>query len=197
MLDINGKLVGAEVLVTTYASAIKDAIEVFDAGNGAAKLANAGAYTRMGGVETAAIWRFEGGKFLGTYGYMKGSRADQFTGAREAMPLVPRHRIGGDLMFEKEGVYRGGIEGIWYGEQSLDENPYRTKSKPYFYLMAIYVRQFKGLEVVANFETLLNVRQTTTDPLVLPTRGMGGRWTTDVWAPLEGFMANVAVRYRW
>ena len=24
-----------------------------------------------------------------------------------------------------------------------------------------------------------------------------GRWTTDVWAPLEGFMANVAVRLRW
>jgi iron complex outermembrane receptor protein len=197
MLDINGKLVGAEVLVTTYASVIDNPIEAVGNNNGDVILRNAGSATRMTGVESAAIWRFEGGKFLGTYGYMKGSRPDVFTGAREAMPLVPRHRVGGDLMFEKEGVYRGGIEGIWYGAQSLDENPYRTKSKPYLYLMAIYVRQFRGLEVVANFENLLNVRQTKTDPLVLPTRGMGGRWTTDVWAPLEGFMANVAIRYRW
>ncbi len=29
------------------------------------------------------------------------------------------------------------------------------------------------------------------------TMAIAGRWTTDVWAPLAGFMANVAVRYRW
>jgi hypothetical protein len=53
------------------------------------------------------------------------------------------------------------------------------------------------LEVVANFENLLNVRQSDTHPLVRDSRTGSGRWTTDVWAPLEGFMANVAVRYRW
>ena len=63
--------------------------------------------------------------------------------------------------------------------------------------MFIVARQFGPLEVVANFENLLNIRQTDTSPLVRPTPGMGGRWTTDVWAPLEGFMANVALRYRW
>ena len=80
---------------------------------------------------------------------------------------------------------------------SLDDNPYRTESKPYFYLMAIFARQFGHVELVANFENLLNVRQTNTAPLVRPSPTTGGRWTTDVWAPLEGFMANVAVRYRW
>jgi iron complex outermembrane receptor protein len=63
--------------------------------------------------------------------------------------------------------------------------------------MAIAVRQFGPVEVVANFENLLDVRQTKYDPLVRPSPGVGGRWTTDVWAPLEGFMANVALRYRW
>ena len=46
-------------------------------------------------------------------------------------------------------------------------------------------------------ENLLNVRQTDYDSLVRPVPGIGGRWKTDVWAPLEGFMANVALRYRW
>ena len=59
------------------------------------------------------------------------------------------------------------------------------------------MRQFGHVEVVANFENLLNVKQTDTDPLTRPTPTIGGRWTTDVWSPLEGFMANVAVRYRW
>jgi hypothetical protein len=63
--------------------------------------------------------------------------------------------------------------------------------------MAIAARQFGRLEAVANFENLLNVRQTDTDPLVRPQRSPAGSWTTDVWAPLEGFMANVALRYRW
>jgi hypothetical protein len=51
--------------------------------------------------------------------------------------------------------------------------------------------------LVANFENLLGVRQTDYDQLVRPTPTVGGRRTTDVWAPLEGFMANVAVRFRW
>jgi outer membrane receptor protein involved in Fe transport len=199
MLDVNGQLGGAELLLTAYGSVIQNSIQLSEvAGIGDdAVLENLSGDTRIAGIEGAAIWRFEGGKFLGTYGYMKGSRPDGVSGAREPLPLLPRHRVGGDLMFEKPGVYRGGIEGIWYGAQSLDDNPFRRESKPYLYLMAIAVRQLGRLEAVANFENLLNVRQTATDPIVRPTPGMGGRWTTDVWAPLEGFMANVALRYRW
>lgn len=199
MLDVNGQLAGAEVLLTAYGSAIADAIRLVDAGDGSADatLENANGSARVAGFEGAAVWRFEGGKFLGTYGYTTGSRPDVASGGREAIPMLPGHHVGGDLMFERPGVYRGGIEGIWYGAQALDDDPFRTRSKPYLYLMAIAVRQLGRLEAVANFENLLNVRQTRTDPLVRPTRGIGGRWTTDVWAPLEGFMANVALRYRW
>jgi iron complex outermembrane receptor protein len=143
------------------------------------------------------IWRFPGGKFLGTYGYTRGRGPNPLTGAREPIPNLPRHRVGGDLMFEQPGKYRAGLEGIWYGAQVLDDNPFRSRSEPYLYTMAIIVRQFGRVEVVANFENLLDVRQTSTDPLVRPTPATGGRWTTDVWAPLEGFMANVALRYRW
>jgi outer membrane receptor protein involved in Fe transport len=199
MLDVNGELAGAEILVTTYASFIDNAIRLADAGDGSGDgvLINGFGTTRIGGVESAAIWRFEGGKFLATYGYSRGTRPKVLSDFREPVPLLPRHRGGGDLMFEKEGKYRGGIEGIWYGRQHLDDNPFRSESKPYLYLMAIYMRQLGRVEAVANFENLLNVRQTDTDPLVRPSQTTGGRWTTDVWAPLEGFMANVALRYRW
>jgi len=199
MLDINGQLAGAEVLLTAYGSAIGDAIRLADAGDGSTEaiLMNARGSTRVAGFEGAAVWRFDGGKFLGTYGYARGSRPDVMSGGREAIPMLPGHHVGGDLMFERPGVYRGGIEATWYAAQPLDDDPFRTRSKPYVYAMAIAVRQIGRFEAVANFENLLNVRQTRTDPLVRPRPGLAGRWTTDVWAPLEGFMANVALRYRW
>jgi outer membrane receptor for ferrienterochelin and colicins len=200
MLDVSGELVGAELLVTAYGSIIDKAIRLVDAGDssGDGILRNVDGSSRIGGVEAAALWRFgSGGKFLLTYGYSRGSRRDAEALGREPVPLLPRHRLGGDLMYERPGKFRFGIEGIWHGTQSLDDNPFRTRSKPYLYLMAIALRQLGRLEAVANFENLLNVRQTDTDPLVRPAPATGGRWTTDVWAPLEGFMANVALRYRW
>ncbi len=200
MVDVNGRVLGAEFLLTGYGSSVDGAIQLVDLGDPALSgvLRNAAGTTRIGGAEAAAIWRFGGdNKFLLTYGYARGTRTDAETGQREAVPLLNRHRVGGDLMLEKPGVYRVGIEGIYYGRQVLDDNPYRSESKPYVYAMAIAMRQFGPLEIVANFENLLNVRQTKYQPLVRPSPTVGGRWTTDVWAPLEGFMANVAVRYRW
>ena len=198
-LDVNGKVDAVEFLVTGYGSFISDAIQLADANDstGEGILRNAAGTTRVGGAEFAAIWRFRGGKLLLTYGHAEGRRTDALTDAWEAAPLLPRNRIGADLMLEKEGVYRIGLEGTWYDVQPLDDDPYRTQAKPYLYTMFLVMRQFGAFEVVANFENLLNIRQTDYDPLVRPTQTTGGRWTTDVWAPLEGFMANVAVRYRW
>jgi hypothetical protein len=55
-------------------------------------------------------------------------------------------------------------------------------------------KRFGIARVFVNAENLTNVRQTRDDSLVLPARGQGGRWTTDVWAPLEGFVVNGGVR---
>jgi outer membrane receptor for ferrienterochelin and colicins len=199
MIDVSGFVLGAELLLTGYASSIDGAIQLVDVGDPSRSgtLRNASGSTRVRGAEGAAIWRFGEGKFLLTYGYARGTMPDAETGQRVEMPLLNRHRVGGDLMLDRPGVYRMGIEGIYYGRQVLHDNPYLSESKPYLYTMAIAMRQFGPLEIVANFENLLNVRQTEYQPLVRPTPTVGGRWTTDVWAPLEGFMANVAVRYRW
>jgi iron complex outermembrane receptor protein len=199
MIDVGGRVRRVEFVFTGYLSSIDGAIQLVDVGDASrsGELRNAAGATRVGGAEAAAIWRFGDNKFLLTYGYSRGTTTDAQTSQREPVPLLNRHRAGADLMLEKPGIYRLGIEGIYYGPQALDDNPYRSQSKPYLYAMAIAVRQIGPVEVVANFENLLNVRQTNYDRLVRPSPSVGGRWTTDVWAPLEGFMANVAFRYRW
>jgi outer membrane receptor for ferrienterochelin and colicins len=200
MADLTGRLLGAEFLFTGYGSSIKRAIQLVETGDPSLSgtLRNSSGPTRISGAEAAAIWRFGGdNKFLLTYGYARGTRSNASTGQREPVPLLNRHRVGGDLMLERPGLYRVGIEGIYYGRQALHENPYRSHSKPYVYAMAIAMRQFGPVEVVANFENLLDVRMTEYQSLVRPSPTVGGRWTTDVWAPLEGFMANVALRLRW
>lgn len=67
-------------------------------------------------------------------------------------------------------------------------------SKPYLHIGVLAERRFGRARVFINAENLLGHRQTQYDPLVLPTRGLGGRWTTDVWGPLEGRVAKFGVR---
>jgi hypothetical protein len=46
-----------------------------------------------------------------------------------------------------------------------------------------------------HLENLGNVGQTRWDPILLPTRSSDGRWTVDVWAPLEGRVINGGARF--
>ena len=198
-LDIAGRHGPVNLLVTGFASEVRDAVQLTEAGDSStdAILLNAGEPTRFWGGEAVAVWRFAGGKLIGTYGVLHATRVDAVGGRREDVPLQPRHRASLDLMLERPGVYRVGAEIIVYGRQALDDDPYRERSEPYAYAMFLAMRRFGPVELVANFENLFDVRQTDHAPLVRPAPGVGGRWTVDAWAPLDGFVANLVLRYRW
>jgi outer membrane receptor for ferrienterochelin and colicins len=89
-----------------------------------------------------------------------------------------------------------GIEWYYTGEQSLEENPYRTFSESYMILGLLAEKQLGRVRVFINGENLTSVRQTRWDPLLLPTRAADGRWTVDAWAPLEGRNINGGLRLR-
>jgi iron complex outermembrane receptor protein len=98
-------------------------------------------------------------------------------------------------MWEAEGTGRIGLELYYTGRQELDENPYRAVSRPYVITGLLVERRFGPARLFLNAENLLDARQTDYDPLVLPARSPDGRWTTDVWAPLEGRVFNGGVRF--
>ena len=115
-------------------------------------------------------------------------------GRRRDTPLNLRHAAGVDLLFEPVEGSRVGVEAFYTGRQALVDDPYRTESRPYVTVGLLAQYQLGRVQVFANAEDLTDVRQSRYDPLVLPRRGPGGRWTTDAWAPLDGRVLNVGVR---
>ena len=142
-------------------------------------------------------------RVTGTWTYLRSTQCDPAAGPgtcmRRDVPLTPRHAAGVVAAVEQHDRGRVGLEVYYTGRQSLDENPYRAESRPYVILGLLGERAFDTragtARVFLNLENMTNVRQTRHDPLLLPARGRGGRWTTDAWTDLVGFTMNGGVRF--
>jgi outer membrane receptor for ferrienterochelin and colicins len=146
-----------------------------------------------------------GAEFLGTirkaafsatlsYTYVH-SRQFEF-GRRLDTPLTPRHSFGLVGMWEKEKAGRIGVESYYTGDQRLEDNPYRSESKPYVLFGFLAEHPIGAFKLFVNVENLTNVRQTRWDPLLRPDRAVDGRWTVDAWAPLDGRVLNGGIRVK-
>jgi iron complex outermembrane receptor protein len=211
-----------EVNATAFGSRIASPLQVMDAlgttADGAARivLVNAPEPVRTWGGELLGRFVRDLGeeregeeppslRITGSYTYLRSSECDpdRIAGARctvrREVPLTPRHAVGVVASVEEEGKSRIGLEVYWTGRQALEENPYRTMSRAYVVVGLLAERALATpagtARVFVNMENLGNVRQTRLDPLVLPSRGRGGRWTTDVWSLLEGRTVNAGVRF--
>jgi iron complex outermembrane receptor protein len=195
-IDLGGEVGPLEINLTAFASQIDDPIGVrASAGSvNPVELVNVAGPTRTRGGEMLLRWNPEPFHVTASYTYVRSTEEDPETGSRRESPLTPRHQAGIVTMFEQEGQTRAGIEIYFTGRQTLDDNPYRTESRPYVHVGVLAERKFGRARFFVNAENLLGYRQTRHDPLVLPSRGLGGRWTTDVWGPIDGRVANMGVR---
>ena len=89
---------------------------------------------------------------------------------------------------------RIGVEAFYTRRQALAEDPYRSVSRAYVLVGLLLERRIGPCLLFVNGENLFDVRQTRFDPLLLPHQGPGGRWTTDLWAPLDGRVLNLGIR---
>jgi iron complex outermembrane receptor protein len=195
-LDVGRALGGWELNATLFGSRTENALQLreSDARPGFLELANASGPTRTWGTELLARWHREPFHLTATHTWLRSREDDPEGAGRREVSLTPRHAIGAVGMWEAEGVGRVGLELYHTGRQALEDNPYRAESRPYTILGLLAERRIGGVRAFINLENLLDVRQTRYDPLVLPARSREGRWTTDVWAPLEGRVVNAGVR---
>ncbi len=200
-IDVGGMIAGVEVNATVFRSTIdhpvvvkEAALMILPADVSGLLLENATTPTRTVGAEALLRWRPEPFAITATYTFVRSTEQKPFAGERRKRAMIPAHQLGMVAMFEEHGRGRVGVEVYYTGRQVLEDNPYRTESEPYAHIGVLAERRFGRARFFINAENLLDVRQTKFDPLVRPSRGPGGRWTTDVWAPVEGRVANVGVR---
>jgi iron complex outermembrane receptor protein len=195
-LDIGGPAGPVELNATLFGSRVRDAVYT----NGEVRLLNAPIPTRTRGAELLARYVAEPWHVTATYTHLRATQVNvEGSGLpgqplRREAPLVPRHAAGMVGMYELEERGRVGVELYYTGRQALEHNPYRDESRPYLIVGALVEHRVGPARLFLNLENLTDVRQTRWDPLVLPARGRGGRWTTDAWTELAGRTINGGVR---
>jgi outer membrane receptor for ferrienterochelin and colicins len=187
-----------EVNLAVFGSTIEDAVRlevVSTVGpEPRVRLANAPGPIRTTGLEALLRYRWSELTVTASYVYVDATEPASEGPGRRTVPVTPRHTAGVVAMWEREGKGRVGFEAYYTGRQDLDDNPYRTRSRPYVEMGLMGEVVLGEARLFLNLENLLNVRQTGYDRILMPRRGPAGEWTVDAWAPAEGFVANAGVR---
>lgn len=150
---------------------------------------------RNTGFEALGTWRKSPVSATVSYTYVHSTEhsTEPAAGKRVETALTPRQSFGVVGMWEKQ-PWRVGLESYYTGRQRLEDNPYRSESKPYVVFGFLVERKIGPFRVFLNAENLTDVRQTRWNSLLRPARGVDGRWTVDAWSPLDGRVFNGGVR---
>ncbi|MEO7136469.1 MAG: TonB-dependent receptor [Gemmatimonadales bacterium] len=202
-LDLTGHLGAFEIDGTLFGSVIDHALQVApvppsaDPNSPTLRVVNAPMSTRTWGAELLARWRRAPFLVTGTYAYTHATESDPESApaARRTVPLTPAHTLSFDAIIEEEEEGQIAFEVSYVGRQALEEDPYRSFSRPYVLLGLLAMKRVgPWATLFLNGENLLDIRLSRYEPLVRPQPGLGGRWTVDAWAPLEGRVVNAGVR---
>lgn len=185
-----------EANVTLFGANIDNATRLEEIASDRVQLVNIDGVTRVRGSEILLRFKQDGFTVTGSYVFVDASEPDPSGLGRQEVPLTPKHTAGLVGMWEEHGKGRIGMEAYYTGGQTLEDNPFRTRSRPYLHLGMLGEITLGKFSLFINAENLLDVRQTKNDPLLLPRRAASGQWTVDAWAPLEGFIMNGGIRLR-
>lgn len=193
--DLSATFGALEVSATFYTSVVNRAVMLRGASGDTVALVNNTGPTRALGAETFVVYDREPFVVTLHYSYVRATEVDPATAQRRDVPQNPRHNLFVDLAYEDLGQGRWvALEIDWTGRQALDNDPYRTTSRPYVVAGMLASQRIGKVKLFLSAQNITGVRQTQYQPIVLPARGPGGKWTTGEWAPLAGRVINGGVR---
>ncbi len=195
-IDIGRSFGRTEVNASVFGSRVDNAATLVPtaAGTGV-RLVNSPGQTRTRGFELLVRHRWRELVLSASYVLVDATEPAP-SGGRQSVARTPRNTLGAVAIWEVEDRGRIGIEAFYTGEQRLDDDPFRTVSRPVVQLGMSGELKFGPVSVFLNLENILDARQTRYSRLVRPTPAIDGRRTIDAWAPLEGFVANAGVKIR-
>lgn len=118
----------------------------------------------------------------------------KYVSVNQFIPLTPKNRFAFTLVrdVEKAG-FRFGLEGSYNGYQHRED--YST-TPGYFFMAAMMEKKIgKHISIVLNGENLLDYRQSKVEPLYTGT--VTHPVFNPLWAPIDGRVINLSVRWKW
>ncbi|MCX6210767.1 MAG: TonB-dependent receptor, partial [Bacteroidetes bacterium] len=126
-------------------------------------------------------------------GYTYTSALRKYLSDNQFAPLTPKHRFATTIVKEFEPHWRIGIEASYNGKQHRYDG---TLTSGYLFMAAMIERKFGNhLSVVLNGENLLDYRQSKVEAINIGTTANPN--FQPLWAPIDGRVINVSVKYKW
>lgn len=141
------------------------------------------------GLETNLRVSYEAIKLYAGYSLVDTRRRYNGADYNSPIPLTAKHRVNLVAVHELEGKFRLGLEAYYVGPKPLSTG---ERSSSYWLMGVMGERRWKHISVFVNFENLLDVRQNQYQTVILPPVDRPS--FREVWAPLEGFVANGGVK---
>ncbi len=110
-------------------------------------------------------------------------------GSYTETPLTPKHHTNSVLMYEVENKWKIGAEAYYYSPQKLSDG---TTGRDYWLCGFMAERLWKKFSLFINFENMLDIRQTRYGAIY--TGSSTKPQFRDIYAPLDGFVANGGIK---
>ena len=105
--------------------------------------------------------------------------------------LTPKHRLNSILMYEVEDEWKIGLEAYYFSSQKLSDG---LKGKQYVICGFMIEKIWEKFSLYANFENFTDRRQTRFDTIY--TGSISNPMFRDIYAPLDGFVINAGVKWK-
>lgn len=194
-LDVGWRKGALDANMTFFGSVVQHALQLREISPTSVALINVDGPTRTRGAEFLARYRWRSLDLSASWVHVTAEQPG--LQGRRSVPLTPRDSGGVTASWDLHGKGRVALESFYVGRQVLEDDPNRTVSRPYVILSALgQVNLGEEVSLFANVENILDVRQTRYESLLLRRRSASGSWTVDGWAPTEGRVMNVGLRWK-
>ena len=142
------------------------------------------------GAEINAVFRWDDFKIF--LGYTHADVEEHTISGVEKAPLVPKDRLNSVFVYEREDDIRIGLEAYYYGSQELASG---AKSRDYWIFGLMIEKIFsEKFSLFINFENFTDTRQTRFGSINTGT--LASPIFADIFAPLDGYVANGGIKLR-
>ena len=142
------------------------------------------------GTEINAVFRWDDFKIF--LGYTHADVEENTIGGVESAPLVPKDRLNSVFVYEREDDIRIGLEAYYYGRQELTSG---ARSRDYWIFGLMIEKIFSDkFSLFVNFENFTDTRQTRYGSINSGT--LASPIFADIFAPLDGYVANGGIKLR-